>query len=114
MITMSDNDFTKPDPSPRQLSRTERIGIYGGTFSPVHSGHIRAANCFLDCVGLDRLYMVPTALPPHKAAVDGASDADRLEMLRLAIADDRIYARAFYKAGARAVYVSRHGYVSDA
>lgn len=89
MITMSDNDLTKPDPSPRRLSRHERIGIYGGTFSPVHSGHIRAANCFLDCVGLDRLYMVPTALPPHKAAVDGASDADRLEMLRLAIADDR-------------------------
>ena len=89
MITMSDNDLTKPDLSSRPLSRTERIGIYGGTFSPVHSGHIRAANCFLDCVGLDRLYMVPTALPPHKAAVDGASDADRLEMLRLAIANDR-------------------------
>ena len=68
---------------------SERIGIYGGTFSPVHSGHVRAAMSFLDCVGLDRLYIVPTALPPHKAAVDGASDADRLEMLRLAFKNDR-------------------------
>lgn len=65
-------------------TRTERIGIYGGTFSPIHSGHVRAANAFADAMALDRLYVIPTALPPHKAKVDGAEAADRLEMARIA------------------------------
>ncbi len=86
---MNDNESRELRSAVRTRSQPEQIGIYGGTFSPVHSGHVRAADSFLGCIGLDRLYIVPTALPPHKAAVDGASDADRLEMLRLAFADDR-------------------------
>lgn len=69
----------------------ERIGIYGGTFSPIHSGHVRAAYAFLNTMNLDRLYVVPNSLPPHKTNVDGAGAADRLEMARLAfdgISDD--------------------------
>lgn len=69
-----------------------RLGIYGGTFSPIHYGHIRAAKDFLGALELDRLLIIPTATPPHKAAVIGASAKDRLEMARIAFygADSRI------------------------
>jgi nicotinate-nucleotide adenylyltransferase len=66
---------------------TERIGIYGGTFSPIHSGHVRAALAFLKSMELDRLYVIPTASPPHKSEVAGANSKDRLEMVRLAFSD---------------------------
>ena len=71
--------------------KKEKLGIYGGTFSPIHSGHVRAAYAFLDGIGLDRLLIVPTAIPPHKAQIDGADTADRFEMARLAFCDDEPY-----------------------
>lgn len=61
-----------------------KLGIYGGTFSPIHMGHILAAESFLKEFELDRLMVIPTALPPHKAEVDGASAAERLRMTELA------------------------------
>ncbi|MBQ8551235.1 MAG: nicotinate (nicotinamide) nucleotide adenylyltransferase [Clostridia bacterium] len=69
----------------------ERLGIYGGTFSPIHSGHVKAAYAFLDTMALDRLLVIPTAIPPHKAPVEGASAADRIEMARLAFCDGEAY-----------------------
>lgn len=62
----------------------ERIGIYGGTFSPPHLGHVRAARLFLEQVKPDRLLIIPDCLPPHKEPDAGATDADRLAMCRLA------------------------------
>lgn len=64
-----------------------KLGIYGGTFSPIHMGHITAAREFLDRFELDRLCVIPTALPPHKAEVAGATAGDRLEMARIAFSD---------------------------
>jgi len=64
-----------------------KLGIYGGTFSPIHMGHVRAAEAFLDAMALDRLLVIPTAVPPHKAEVAGADAAARLTMARLAFAD---------------------------
>ena len=61
----------------------ERIGIYGGTYSPPHIGHLRAAEYAIDALGLDRLLLIPTGVSPHKAMSSGATSADRLEMLRL-------------------------------
>lgn len=61
-----------------------RIGIFGGTFSPVHNGHLSAAQAFMQRMWLDVLYIIPTALPPHKQLYGDATAADRLEMLRLA------------------------------
>jgi len=61
-----------------------RIGIYGGTFSPPHNGHLRAAKAFMEQMWLDILYVIPTALPPHKEMEIEISAADRLEMSRLA------------------------------
>jgi len=64
-----------------------RIGIYGGSFAPPHNGHVRAAQAFLDAIEPDLLLIVPSARPPHKQLSDGASDADRLAMARLAFSD---------------------------
>ncbi len=44
----------------------ERIGIMGGTFDPIHQGHIRMAQCALDSMELDRVLMLPSGNPPHK------------------------------------------------
>lgn len=63
-----------------------RIGIYGGTFSPPHNGHIQAAKAFMEQMWLDFLYVIPTALPPHKEMEVEISAKDRLEMCRLAFA----------------------------
>lgn len=60
-----------------------KIGIFGGTFNPPHLGHIRACRAFSDIIKTDRLFVIPTYLPPLKQAYD-ISPAHRLEMCRLA------------------------------
>ena len=64
-----------------------RVGIYGGTFSPIHNGHIAAAKAFMEQMWLDILYVIPTGVTPHKDMKGNATAADRLEMCRLAFAD---------------------------
>ena len=64
----------------------ERIGIYGGTYSPPHIGHMKAAEYAIEALKLDRLLLIPTGVSPHKAMSAGATSADRLEMLRLSAA----------------------------
>lgn len=68
-----------------------RVGIYGGAFSPIHMGHVRAAYAFLDKMRLDKLIIVPCARPPHKKEMPGATDADRLNMARLAFEGSEEY-----------------------
>ncbi len=67
------------------------LGIFGGTFSPVHNGHVLAAKSFLCALELDKLLVMPTAVPPHKEMHGGASPDDRLKMLRMAFEDDEDY-----------------------
>ena len=62
-----------------------RLGILGGTFDPVHLGHVAMAEAAADCAGLSRVLMVPARVPPHRAPA-AAPAADRLEMCRLAVA----------------------------
>ena len=62
-----------------------RIGIFGGTFSPVHNGHIAMLESFAREPYIDKILVVPTYLPPHKGKVDGATVADRVRMLELAV-----------------------------
>lgn len=64
----------------------ERIGIMGGTFNPVHNGHIHAAEAAADRFGLDRVLLIPSYFPPHKDSPDLAPARDRLRMLELACA----------------------------
>jgi nicotinate-nucleotide adenylyltransferase len=61
-----------------------RTGLLGGTFDPIHVGHLGAASAAMDCAGLDRVILVPSAQPPHRGAAV-ASAEDRLAMCRLAI-----------------------------
>ena len=64
-----------------------RIGIYGGTFAPPHNGHVVAAREFFRQMELDLLYIIPTALPPHKQ-IDAADDPrHRLAMCERAFGD---------------------------
>ena len=67
------------------------IGIFGGTFAPPHNGHVAAANAFLNACALERLYIIPTAIPPHKRIGSSDNPAMRLEMLRLAFCDHPMY-----------------------
>ena len=63
----------------------ERIGIYGGTFNPPHLGHIAAARCALNALGLDKLLVIPDRIAPHKQLpADSPTPEQRLEMVRLA------------------------------
>lgn len=63
----------------------ERIGIYGGSFNPLHVGHIRAANFAKEAFSLDKLLLIPSGVSCHKAVPENTpTDAQRLEMLQLA------------------------------
>lgn len=64
-----------------------KIGVFGGTFNPVHRGHVRLAERFFAQLGLERLYIIPTKSPPHKPPNGLAEGADRLAMCRLAFED---------------------------
>jgi nicotinate-nucleotide adenylyltransferase len=70
------------------MSCPPRVGVFGGTFDPVHVGHLIVANDLRHALRLDRLLYVPAGRPPHKTGQLVTDDADRLAMLRLALADD--------------------------
>ncbi|MGK7911431.1 MAG: nicotinate-nucleotide adenylyltransferase [Synechococcus sp.] len=63
------------------------VGIFGGTFNPIHCGHMAVAQCALQQCELDAVLWIPAGLPPHKPLASGASNRQRLEMVRLAIAE---------------------------
>ncbi len=64
----------------------KRIGLYGGTFNPVHSGHLRVAKEVRDRFHLQTILFIPSYIPPHKKAADIASAKDRFAMVRMAVA----------------------------
>ena len=62
------------------------IGVYGGTFNPPHKGHMLAARQCREALGLDRVLVIPAAIPPHKQLADGSPDAQmRLALTKLAV-----------------------------
>lgn len=70
---MNDNTFSVP----------RQIGILGGTFQPIHLGHMDMALSALSVLNLDEVLLMPDRIPPHKDLPEGATDAQRLEMIRL-------------------------------
>ncbi len=70
------------------FSIAARVGLLGGTFNPIHNGHLAIARQTRDALELDRLVFIPSGDPPHKAHQDLASARDRFEMVRLAILSD--------------------------
>lgn len=62
-----------------------RLGIYGGTFDPVHYGHLILAECCREQLSLDQVWFLPAATPPHKQADELTPGERRAEMIELAI-----------------------------
>lgn len=68
------------------MNSEQTIGIYGGSFDPVHLGHLLVAQAAVEELGLDRIYFIPAAQSPFKPENKPAPDAVRLQLLRLALA----------------------------
>ncbi|MDR2142238.1 MAG: nicotinate-nucleotide adenylyltransferase [Deltaproteobacteria bacterium] len=66
---------------------TERLGFFGGTFDPIHYGHLRVAEELAESLRLDRVFFIPAAQHPHKLPDGPVAFQHRLEMLKLAIED---------------------------
>lgn len=62
-----------------------KIGVFGGTFDPIHFGHLLLAESCREQCGLDRVWFVPAATPPHKQEREISAEKHRVEMLSLAI-----------------------------
>ena len=61
--------------------------MYGGTFDPPHIGHVYACKSFLETYDVDKLYIVPTRIPPHKVRDSSVSAEMRMDMAKLAFGD---------------------------
>ncbi len=64
-----------------------KLAVFGGTFNPVHAGHLQVADNLLRVALADRVVFMPARIPPHKADAELAPGADRIEMVRLAIGE---------------------------
>ena len=68
-----------------------KTGIFGGSFNPVHKGHMHLADTAFEKLGLDRIIFVPSNIPPHKSAAEYVSADARYEMCRLAVSEKENY-----------------------
>jgi len=68
-----------------------KIGVIGGTFNPVHIGHLILAEEAREKLGLDKVILIPTAMPPHKDASGIAPAEDRLKMLKLSVKGNKFF-----------------------
>ena len=84
-----------------------KIGIMGGTFDPIHNGHLVIASAAYEQFDLDRVWFLPNGNPPHKALSDiGSSIDDRLRMVQLAITGHIGYKLETYEARRKSVSCS--------
>ncbi len=67
------------------------IGVFGGTFNPVHVGHLRVAEEIREDFRLEAVYFVPSHLPPHKDSDGAALSSDRLRMLKAAVRGNPLF-----------------------
>jgi len=81
-----------------------KLAIFGGTFDPVHHGHLALARAAADRFQLDRVLFVPAARPPHKAGVTHAPYADRVRMAELACQGDPRFAVSRLEENTRRSY----------
>ncbi len=75
---------------------SKRIGLYGGSFNPIHRGHVTLAKEIAGHLRLDRVIFLPTATPPHKQNHPLLDAGHRAEMVKLAIADESIFSISDY------------------
>lgn len=84
----------------RAHAREQRIALFGGTFDPIHVGHLAVARAAERRFHLDEVHFIPTGHPPHKHRRDMASYADRYAMVSLACADHPRFVPSLAEAGA--------------
>lgn len=65
----------------------QKTVFFGGTFNPFHIGHLKIVEAFNDLADVEKVYIMPDRIPPHKSSEFLVSDADRIEMCRLAAED---------------------------
>ena len=70
------------------MNRGRRTGVLGGTFDPIHLGHLSAASAAAGALALDEVLFVPSHRPPHRGVAPGASASHRLAMVKLAVQAD--------------------------
>ena len=70
---------------------SERIGLYGGSFDPIHFGHLIPARSIAERLALSRVVLIPSARPPHKHSGTVADVRDRLAMATLAVQGDPLF-----------------------
>lgn len=80
-----------------RMIKEKRIGIFGGTFNPVHFGHLNVARFAVKRLKLDRLFFVPTYIPPHKKIEDNVSPQGRARMLMLAIKNEKAFSVSLFE-----------------
>jgi nicotinate-nucleotide adenylyltransferase len=69
----------------------KKIGVFGGSFHPVHNGHLLLAKHAANALGIDLVLFVIDRIPPHKTLAEGANDEQRLAILRLATEDEPLF-----------------------
>ncbi len=69
----------------------EKIGIFGGTFNPIHNGHINLAEKIGRDLNLDIIFIIPASIPPHKAWMNITDSKHRYEMCRLAVEGNPLF-----------------------
>ena len=85
-----DSESRRSAPSIRQS--TLRLGLLGGSFNPIHNGHLAIAHQTREALSLDQILFIPSSDPPHKPNDSLARPEDRYEMVRLAISSDPLLA----------------------
>lgn len=75
----------------KSLSGIRRLGIVGGTFNPIHVGHLRSAQEVCDDLGLERVIFMVSAVPPHKTPAQIVGAEHRYEMVRRALRDNPLF-----------------------
>jgi nicotinate-nucleotide adenylyltransferase len=77
-----------------------RVGLFGGTFDPIHNGHLKIAGIVLQKLGLDKVIFVPAGILPHKAQSQ-AAPKDRLAMVKLSLRHKKKFTVSAYETGKR-------------
>ncbi|OGS27325.1 MAG: nicotinate (nicotinamide) nucleotide adenylyltransferase [Elusimicrobia bacterium RIFOXYB2_FULL_48_7] len=74
-----------------------KIGLFGGTFNPIHHGHLIIAESARSYFRLDQVFFVPSGKPPHKPGIPIASKEHRLRMVKMAIKDNPYFSASDYE-----------------
>lgn len=97
------------------MAKKRKIGLYGGTFNPVHIGHLLIADEVYSKLGMDEIILIPAYKPPHKEINSAATTEDRIKMLRLAIKEKKYFSICDYEIKMKGISytINTIGYIKD-